>query len=171
MGHVHLLLGPVGSGKSTFARTLCRERRAVRLVLDEWMARLFRPDRPERDVIPWYMERSERCLEQIWQVAEDLVEVGTEVVLELGLIQRAQRRRFFPRIDDVGHPLTIYLLDAPREVRRARVEQRNAEQGETFSMVVPLEVFEMASDLWEPLDEDERRGRDVREVMTGPSGA
>lgn len=38
-------------------------------------------------------------------------------------------------------------------------------------MVVPLEVFELASDLWEPLDEDERRGRDVRTVMTGPPGA
>src|SRR5688500_9099140 len=47
MARVHLIIGPVGSGKSTFALQLARERGALRLNLDEWMALLFRPDRPE----------------------------------------------------------------------------------------------------------------------------
>src|SRR5687768_55420 len=41
---VHLVLGPVGAGKSTFALELARSSGAVRLTLDEWMTELFRPD-------------------------------------------------------------------------------------------------------------------------------
>lgn len=162
MAQIHLIVGPVGAGKSTFARGLARERRALRLTLDEWMAVLFRPDRPAADVMPWYLERTERCLEQIWRVALAALDVGTEVVLEIGLIQRQARGRFYDRADGSGHDLTIHVVDAPRELRRARVAARNRDQGETFSMVVPPEIFELASDLWEPLDADERAGRDVR---------
>jgi hypothetical protein len=45
--------------------------------------------------------------------------------------------------------------------------RRNVEQGETFSMVVPPEFFELASDLWEVPDEAEREGRTVRFVLPG----
>ncbi|RYY59778.1 MAG: ATP-binding protein, partial [Comamonadaceae bacterium] len=59
------------------------------------------------------------------------------------------------------------VLDAPREVRRERVLQRNAEQGETFSMVVPLHIFELASDLWQPPDAAECAQRSVVFVKAG----
>jgi len=38
---------------------------------------------------------------------------------------------------------------------------RNQAQGATFSMVVPPALFELASDLWEPLDESECQEREV----------
>lgn len=165
MSHLHLLLGPVGAGKSTHARTLAAQQRAIRLVLDDWMARLYGDDlRPQVGRVAWYLERRDRCLAQIWEVADNLVALGTRVVLEIGLIRRDERAAFYRRVDDVGHPLTVHLLDAPREVRRARVLRRNEERGETFAQVVPLEFFELASDMWEPPDEDERRERDIREV-------
>jgi predicted kinase len=162
--HVHLIVGPVGAGKSTFALRLAREQRAVRLNLDEWMAALFRPDRPETGVMAWYVERTGRCLGQIWTLAERLLEAETHVVLEIGLIQRRERESFFEQVDASHHDLTVYVVDAPRELRRERVQQRNAQQGETFSMLVPAEIFELASDLWEPLDERECASRDVRFV-------
>ena len=61
-------------------------------------------------------------------------------------------------------PIRPEARDAPRDVRRERVERRNRDQGATFSMVVPPAIFELASDMWEPLDDDERAGRDVRDV-------
>ena len=161
MPRLHLIVGPVGAGKSTFARALSRERRAIRLTLDEWMAVLFRPDRPAAGVLEWYGERTERCLEQIWRVACSAIEAGTEVVLEIGLIQRRDRQRFYDRVDASSHELTIYVLDAPRELRRERVAARNLDQGPTFSMVVPPQIFELASDLWQPLDTDECEGREI----------
>lgn len=165
MAHIHLLLGPVGAGKSTYARQLSAQQRAIRLILDDWMARLYGADeRPASGRVAWYLERRDRCLAQIWEVADNLVALGTRVVLELGLIRRDERAAFYRKVDDVGHPLTVHLLDAPRELRRERVLRRNEARGETFAQVVPLEFFELASDLWQPPDDDERRDRDIREV-------
>lgn len=155
MPTIHLIEGPVGAGKSTFAFRLSRERNAPRLVLDDWMARLFRPDRPEEGLWPWYQERKERCIEQIREVTEELLDLDSDVVLELGLVQQAARRAFYERCDAAGRELRVYLLDAPREERRERVRRRNAEQGATFAMVVNDEVFEQASDAWEAPDEQE----------------
>ncbi|MEZ4236806.1 MAG: ATP-binding protein [Myxococcota bacterium] len=164
MSRVHLILGPVGSGKSTLARSLAAEHGAVRFALDEWFPVLFSMDRPQSDVVPWYVARAERCVEQIWRVSCSVLDVGRDVVLELGLVRRDQRAAFLARPELAAHDLTAWLVDAPRDVRRARVLQRNEARGETFSMVVPLETFELASDLWQPLDDAERAGLDVRDV-------
>lgn len=164
-GQLHLIIGPVGAGKSTFARSLAQKHRAVLLVLDDWMAQLYGADeRPATSRIAWYLERRDRCLEQIWKVTASLCEVGTPAVLELGLIRRDERAAFYRRVEDAGYALTVYVLDAPREVRRERVMRRNEERGETFAQVVPLEFFELASDMWEPPDEDETRERAIRTV-------
>lgn len=163
---IHLVEGPVGSGKSTYAGKLGAELSAPRLILDEWMATLFRADRPQTDIVPWYMERKRRCLEQIWSVACDLLESGSSVVLELGLIQQMDRTDFYSRADAAGYALQVHVLDAPREVRLQRVRNRNREQGNTFSMVVPDEVFNLASDLWQPPDDAECCERDILLINT-----
>jgi predicted kinase len=162
MARIHLVVGPVAAGKSTFALELCRAHRAVRIELDEWMAALFRPDRPDANVVEWYVERSARCVEVIWRQAARTIDAGTDVVLEIGLILRHDRARFYDHVEVGGYAMTVYVLDAPRDVRRERVLLRNRERGETFSMEVHLPSFELASDLWQPLDETECRGRDVR---------
>ncbi len=164
MPRIHLIEGPVGAGKSTFAFQLGQRHHAPHLNLDEWMATLFRPDRPETDHMIWYAERKERCTEQIWKVACEILETGSDVVLELGLVQRLARQSFYERVATAGYEMTVYLLDASRDVRRERVRERNRAQGATFAMVVPDEIFELASDLWEPLDERELRSIDVEFV-------
>lgn len=163
---IYLIEGPVGSGKSTYATRLSTEYAAPRLILDDWMATLFRADRPETDVMAWYMERKRRCIEQIWNVASDLVEAGNNVVLELGLIQRQDRVEFYSRADGIGYQLEIHVLDAPRDIRRQRVQERNTAQGSTFSMVVPDEIFELASDLWQAPDEMECAERNICFIST-----
>lgn len=166
MAQIHLVVGPVGAGKSTFANELCREHGAMRLTLDDWMTELFRPDRPDVGVMEWYVERTARCIEQIWKVTQSALDAGTNVVLEIGLIQRRDRSAFFARVDSARVEMVVHVLDAPRDVRRERVERRNAERGATFSMEVPSHIFELASDLWEPPTPRECEGRDVRFVST-----
>lgn len=166
--HVHLVVGPVGAGKSTFATALAARDRALRLTLDDWMTRLFRPDRPPADVVPWYVERAARCVDQIWIVARAALALGIDVVLEIGLLQREQRAAFYRRVEETtphAH-LVVHVLDADRDVRRARVARRNEQRGPTFSVEVPPAAFELASDLWQPPDDEERRGRDLRITFT-----
>ncbi|MEZ4233333.1 MAG: ATP-binding protein [Polyangiaceae bacterium] len=165
---LHLLLGPVGAGKSTYGRQLANEQRALRLTLDDWMARLFGDDpRPEDGRIAWYVERTQRCLGLIWEQTEELSLLGVDVVLELGLIRREERNAYYARVDAAGLELKPYLIDAPRAVRRERVLERNMNRGETFHVEVPPQFFELASDLWEPPDEAELEERGFVVVSRG----
>lgn len=161
MGKVHLILGPVGSGKTTFGRGLSRERHALFLNMDEWMSVLFRRDRPPTGLWEWYRDRVNRCKQQIQLITESALQVGIEVILEIGLVLRSDRDNFFIWLDSMNTELKIYLLDAPREVRRERVVKRNLEKGATFSMEVPADIFELASDIWQPLADEELNGRNV----------
>lgn len=62
MSRVHLLIGPVGAGKSTYATTLADHLPGVRLTLDDWMSALYGDDPRPPDRMAWYAERTERCL-------------------------------------------------------------------------------------------------------------
>ncbi len=155
MPMVHLIEGPVGAGKSTFALDLSSRVQGVHIALDEWFVRLFSPDRPASDVFPWYVQRKDRLLELIWAHSRRLLAADRDVVLELGLIHRQPRIEFCRRVLAEGFDLLVHVLDAPLEVRRERVQRRNREGGPTFFMNVPDPVFDLASRLWEPPDEDE----------------
>jgi len=162
---IHLVEGPVGAGKSTFAARLSAAHAAPRLILDEWMVTLFRPDRPDDGFMEWYAERKRRCIEQIWNTACDLVDTGTNVVLELGLIRRQDRDDFYARVDAAGYPLRVYVLDAPLEVRRLSVRSRNQTKRGTFQMEVSDEMFDLASSMWQPPDDDEAAQRSIEFIF------
>ena len=111
MARIHLIEGPVGAGKSTFAAALSQRIGAPHINLDDWMTTLFRPDRPASEVMQWYSERKERCIEQIWKLTRNLLACKIGAVLELGLIRRSLREDFYRRIDDTGYPLSVYVLE------------------------------------------------------------
>lgn len=164
MAKIHLIEGPVGAGKSTFVAQLCKQHAAPGMILDAWFVRLYSPDRPAQGLMPWYAERKQRCLAQIWATALDILRAGHDVVLELGLVERSSRERFYAQVESAGCELTVYLLDAPRDVRRERVRRRNREKGATYAMDVPDAFFELASDAWESIDESELDRCDVRVI-------
>jgi len=151
---VHLIEGPIGAGKSTFAMFLTSTGgQGSHIALDEWFAALYAPDRAPQDFIPWYMERKDRLLGVIWSHSQRLLDAGCNVVLELGLIQKTPRVEFCRMVQSQGYRLIMHVLDAPTEIRRDRVRRRNQEKGATFSMVVPDPVFELANRLCHPPDE------------------
>ena len=161
---LHLIEGPVGAGKSTFARELSARHKAPHLNLDEWMVTLFRPDRPSEGFMAWYADRKARCIEQIWNTACAIEDAGSSVVLELGLVQSSLRNAFYARAEHGQRELTVYVLDVPREERWRRVQQRNDEQSDTFRMEVSEEIFQIADAAWEPPDEIELQERAIRRI-------
>ena len=171
MACIHLVEGPVGAGKSTFAAQLASGLEAPHLNLDAWFAALFSADRPAAGVMEWYVPRKWRCVEQLWALARELARCGCDVVLELGLLTRADREAVYARAEAAGLPLVVHVLHADREVRRARVRQRNRDRGATFSMDVPDTIFDLASDRWEAPDAAECEGRDIRHLHTDAVGA
>jgi predicted kinase len=155
MTPVYLIEGPVGAGKSTYARRMAAHLPGAHIALDEWFAKLFSPDRPSDDFIPWYLARKDRLTQVILQHALAMTRAQQIPILELGLIQRQARYAFYAKAAELGLTLKVQVLDAPLETRRQRVRQRNEQQGETFSMIVPEPIFELASGLWQAPDHDE----------------
>lgn len=166
MAIIHLIEGPVGAGKSTFAAGLCKQHDCITLSLDDWMARLFSADKPDSAFMEWYVGRKARCIEQIWLTACDILNSGKDVVLELGLIHSTERLEFYDRMDGASIRFTVYFLNAARDVRAKRVQNRNQDKGPTFSMHVSDQVFAMASDMWQAPGTVETNGRDVRWIDT-----
>lgn len=155
MSHIYFIEGPVGAGKSTYAKAMAKRGQFTHIALDEWFVRLFSPDRPHINFVTWYIERKDRLIDLILSYAHSILESGQSVALELGLIQRALRVELFRKMEQEGISFSVHVLDVAKDIRYERVQRRNREQGKTFSMVVPDHIFEAASNMWEAPDEFE----------------
>ena len=65
----HLVAGPTGAGKTTFALALTERLGGVRFSIDEWMTTLFWPDAPAALDYAWAIERVNRCEAMIAEAA------------------------------------------------------------------------------------------------------
>jgi predicted kinase len=73
-------------------------------------------------------------------------------------MRRADRERIRQIAEAKSLSLQWHFVDAPQEVRRARVASRNTAKGETFVMEVTPEMFEMLEAIYEPPVSDELEG-------------
>src|SRR3954465_719794 len=90
---LHVIFGPIGAGKTTYAHALARREGAVPFILDEWGARLFGPDLRGPLEFAWMLERLGRCNALIWSTATAVLAAGTSVVLDTGAMRLADRDR------------------------------------------------------------------------------
>lgn len=93
------------------------------------------------------IERVNRCYEQIWDVSEQILVLDGNVLLDLGFTTKAQRDVFFNRAKELGINAEIHYLDAPKDIRKKRIEKRNIEKGPT---VYAFEVTDMVFNFMEP---------------------
>jgi predicted kinase len=145
-----LVVGCTGAGKSTYARALADRLGALRFSIDEWMVALFWADSPQPIEFAWTIERVGRCEAQIFAMARQAAARGLPVVLDLGFTTVAHRDKFRALGGDAGLGVAVHFLDVPADERWRRVEQRNAEQGETFSLKVDRAMFDFMEGMWEP---------------------
>jgi len=162
---LHVIVGPCGAGKTTYAHGFARREGAVAFILDDWMARLFGPDMPEPLEYAWMVERVGRCEAQIWSTAAAVLAAGGSAILDIGLMRRADRARVKEIADGTGLPLQWHLVDAPQAVRRARVADRNTIRGEGFAIEVTPDMFDFIEGVYEPPGPDELPG-----ALVGASG-
>jgi hypothetical protein len=65
------------------------------------MQNLFSKDMTSLDYA-WMIERVNRCYVQIWQVSEQILKLGGNVVLDLGFTTRKQRGHFISLAKELG---------------------------------------------------------------------
>lgn len=112
----------------------------------------------------WYSERKSRCIQQIWEVTRELLTSRVSVILELGLVQLADREDFYRRVDGSEYELRVYLIETPLELRRQWVKERNLQKSTTYKMEVSDEIFELANSFWQEPTEIEQRERNIEVV-------
>jgi predicted kinase len=147
---LNVIFGPCGAGKTTYAHAFARREKAVAFILDDWMARLFGPDMPEPLQYDWMIERVGRCEGQIWATAAGVLATGNSVILDIGLMRKADRDRVREIAEATGLALQFHFVDAPQAVRRARVLDRNLVRGESFAIEVTPDLFEFIEGVYEP---------------------
>lgn len=167
MAKLILVCGPTGVGKTTYSLSLCEELQAVRFSIDPWMQNLYAQDMSSLD-FSWMMERVNRCYIQIWEVAEQILKFNGNVVLDLGFTTKEQRDLFSNKAKTLNINAEIHYLNAPRDIRKKRIEKRNTEKDpDLYTFEVTDEMFNFMEPRFEaPSDEELRNARIVNEQAT-----
>ena len=125
MATVHMICGPLGSGKTAFARRLERELPALRFTHDEWMTVLFGKD-PPPDRFPDHFQRVSALINSFWPKCVDL---GWDVILDLNFWKRRERNEARSVAATHGAAAILYWLDCPKPLAWERIQKRNSEPG------------------------------------------
>jgi len=159
---IYLVCGPIGAGKTTFARKLAAQHKAVCFSEDEWLSRLFVPLAPEgllqqpfQDVATWASSKYALCRAQIWSVAKQILDAGGGVVLDGAAANQAQRDLIRHKAEARGLDFKLYYLSANANTRRRRILARNKIQGDTYSLEVTPDMFAAMDISFEPPSSDE----------------
>ena len=122
MATLILMCGLPGSGKTTVARRLEHERRALRLTPDEWIGPLYGTNLSQAAL--------DACRDPVegvqWAIAARALSLGVNVILDFGFWSRVERDDFRARAAALGAGFEICFLDVPRPVLASRLAARNA---------------------------------------------
>jgi predicted kinase len=120
---LHLMCGLPCSGKTTAARAIEAEQAALRLTPDEWIQQLYGDD-VSGDALDGARDPVERVL---WQLAERVLVLGVDVILDFGFWSRAEREAFRLRAAEFGARSELHFMDVPEEELLRRLQARNAD--------------------------------------------
>ena len=133
MATVYLICGKLCCGKSTYAKKLKRNHKAVVLSVDEIMLAVFGLYAGEK-----HDEYAANVRTYLFEKSLELIQTGVSVVLDWGFWTKAARyeAKAFYRSRNIE--CELYYLDISDEVWQARINQRNRSimAGETTAYIV-----------------------------------
>ena len=154
---IHILTGNTGSGKTTYANQLKKGTNGIIFSIDTWNNTLFLADKTPDDGLDWFLERIERAEQLIMSLIDQLERAKTDSILDLGFSKLEHREKFRQFALSNGYDFTMHFLDISREIRLARVMQRNDQKGDTYEFDVSQENFEFMETWFETPSQTEMK--------------
>jgi len=115
-----IVCGLPGSGKTTLAIALERRLRAIRFAPDEWMDAL---------AVDLYDEEKRAKVEALqWKLAQKLLTLGVNVVIEWGTWGRSERDNLRLGARALGAAVELHYLFVPVEILLERIQRRGREE-------------------------------------------
>jgi predicted kinase len=114
-----VVCGLPGSGKTTHARQVQQQLRAIRFCPDEWM------DALSLDI--WDEPRREKIERLQWRLAQQLLALGLTVIVEWGTWGRSERDALRLGARELGAAVELHYLSAPPEALLDRMQRRGRE--------------------------------------------
>jgi len=132
-----LTVGLPGTGKTTAARRLEAEHRAVRLTKDEWVRALYGPENPPsaQDVIEG----------RLVEIGLRALELGINVVIDYGLWGRDERSALRQAAADRGAAVELHYVELDPAEQRSRLAERQAQAPHTTWPMSDGELAEWAA--------------------------
>ena len=154
---IYLVCGPIGAGKTTYAKGLSMKESSILFSEDDWLSKLFVPDAPQgllhepmQIVSEWATEKYQLCRGQIWLVCQQLLNNNISIVLDGAAANETQRELIRKKASDNNVGFQLHYVTAPEDIRRKRVFDRNISQGDTYSLEVTPAIYEHTESYFEP---------------------
>ncbi len=132
--NIVLIGGLMGTGKSTLAEGLARERGHAYFSSDVVRKQLAGVPEDERHFVEWNTEiyspeMTERTYDETARLAAEALSQGRSVVVDASFSNARQRQRFTDLSNTTGVPLLMVLCELPEEETRQRLDARVEERG------------------------------------------
>ena len=152
MPKVILLCGKIASGKSVYAKRICEEENAVLLSVDELVLSILGGDLGEK-----HDEITDRVQSYFFQKSVEIVNAGSNVLLDWGFWTRERRAAARAFYENRGMVCEFHYIDVPNDVWHRNIEQRNRAvlAGESCAYYVDEGLLAKLESLFEAPQRDE----------------
>ena len=151
MTTLHLMIGLPCSGKTTYARELAKETNSLLLTPDVWQSELFPNDAAGERVA---YENHFKIEKIMWDVAERVLSMGCNVILDFGCWTRVERDDFRNRAKMLGVEFKLHYMNVPHSELYRRLEERNKNLPEG-AVYIPKSEMDKYIPMFQPPTDDE----------------
>lgn len=150
MAILYLIHGFCGAGKTTFAKKLENQKRAVCFSHDEWMCERFGKNPPANKFAEYY----NIVTEEIKLEAAIRLSRGQDVILDFGFWTRVDRDAYRAWAQQMGVECVLHAVTADMDIMKERVLNRTKDvpAGQLF---IDESAFESFKTRFEMLQDDE----------------
>ena len=149
-----LMCGLAGAGKSLVAGALAERLGAVRVRSDVERKRLFASAPTARAVPGLYSaDATRRTYERLQELAQEALDAGVSVVIDAASLRRSERDALRTLAARHAARFSLLVCEAPPEVLRARVQQRQRADTDASDATPDVLAFQQAVAEWPGADE------------------